>query len=60
MISLSAIVSSIGLGPAMVHIDTAFTSSVLLGVFLGLVIWLGAPLAARFFRIDGVTPVLRA
>jgi PST family polysaccharide transporter len=68
VISLSAIVSSIGLGPALVqraeleqrHIDTAFTTSVLLGGFLGTVIWLGAPLAAGFFRIDGVTPVLRA
>ena len=48
VISQTAIGSSIGLGPALVqrpeleqrHIDTAFTTSVLLGGFLGTVIWL--------------------
>ncbi len=68
VIALSTIVSQVGVGPALVqrsvlerrHIDTAFVASLLLGLGLGVVIWLGAPLAAGFFRIDGVTPVLRA
>ena len=68
VIGLSTIMSQVGLAPALVqrshlerrHIDSAFLVSLLLGLGLGAVIWLGAPLAARFFRIDGVTPVLRA
>lgn len=68
VIGLSSIVSQVGLGPALVqrhalerrHIDTAFTSSVLLGVLLGAIMWVGAPLAAWFFRMDTVRPVLRA
>lgn len=68
VIGLSAIVSQLGLGPALVqrpvlerrHIDTAFGTSVLIGVLLGMTIWLGAPLMAGFFRISGVQPVLRA
>jgi len=68
VIALSTIVSQVGVGPALVqrsaleqrHIDTAFLASLLLGLGLGVAIWLGAPLAAGFFRIDGVTPVLRA
>ncbi len=68
VIGLSAIVSQLGLGPALVqrpelerrHLDTAFTASVLLGFMLGGVIWLSAPLAAGLLRIDGMTPVLRA
>ena len=68
VIGLSAIVSQLGLGPALVqrqelerrHIDTAFSTSVLIGVLLGAILWLGAPLAAAFFsRIEGVKPVLR-
>jgi len=68
VIGLSAIVSQLGLGPALVqrpelerrHIDTAFATSVLIGVALGALIWLGAPLMAGFFRTSGVEPVLRA
>jgi O-antigen/teichoic acid export membrane protein len=67
VIGLSSIFSQLGFGPALVqrpdlnrkHIQAAFTSSVLFGVFVGGVIWLGAPLAAAFFRIERVTPVLR-
>ena len=66
VIGFSAIVSQLGLGPALVqrpeleprHIETAFTASVLLGLSLGAIIWLGAPLAAQFLRMPGVTPVL--
>ena len=68
VIALSSIVSQLGMGPALVqrselerrHVDTAFTASVLLDTLLGAAIWLGAPLASGFFRIDGVQPVLRA
>lgn len=68
VIGLSTIVSNLGLGPAIVqrphleqrHVDTAFTASLLLGVMLGAVVWLAAPLAADFMRMPAVTPVLRA
>lgn len=68
VIGLSAIVSQLGLGPALVqrseleqrHIDTAFMTSVLIGVALGATIWLTAPFIAQFFRAAGVEPVLRA
>ncbi len=65
--SLSAIVSHIGVGPALIqrrdlerrHLQTGFTVAVLTALLLGAAIWYGAPLAARFFRIDGVQSVLR-
>ncbi|HSD33573.1 MAG TPA: lipopolysaccharide biosynthesis protein [Gemmatimonadales bacterium] len=68
VIGFSAIASTLGLGPALVqrpelerrHIDTAFTFSFLLGLALGAIIWLGAPVAATFLRMPDVTPVLRA
>lgn len=68
VIGLSQIVSQLGLGPALVqrptleprHIDTAFSVSVILGIGLGALIWLIAPAAAAFFRIEAVAPVLRA
>ncbi len=64
----SAIVSQLGLGPALVqrpelerrHIDTAFTFSFLFGLSLGAILWFGAPLAATFLRMPDVTPVMRA
>ncbi len=66
VIGLSAIVSQLGLGPALVqrseleprHIETAFTASVVLGLLLGAVIYVGAPVAAEFLRMPMVTPVL--
>jgi PST family polysaccharide transporter len=68
VITLSSIMSQLGLGPALVqrptlerrHIDTAFHTSVLLSVLLGALVWLGAPLASGFFHVEGVQPVLRA
>lgn len=67
VIGFTNIFSQLGVGPAIVqrptleprHIDTAFTTTVLFGLALGGLTWLGAPLAARFFRIDAVAPVLR-
>lgn len=68
VIGVSTMFSRLGLGPALVqrpeleqrHIDTAFFSSVLLGLALGGLVWFLAPAAAAFFRIPGVQPVLRA
>ena len=67
VISLSAIVSQLGMGTALVqrptleprHIDTAFVASFLFDSALGAAVWLGAPLAATFFRNADVAPVLR-
>jgi PST family polysaccharide transporter len=64
---LSTVVSQLGVGPALVqrpeleqrHVDTGLTLSVLLGLLLGGVIWVSAPLAARFLGVEGVAPVLR-
>jgi O-antigen/teichoic acid export membrane protein len=68
VISLSQIVSQIGVGPAIVqrqqldslHVRVAFTLSILLGLLLGVAVWLGAPAIAAFYRIPEVEPVLRA
>ncbi|HEX9546972.1 MAG TPA: oligosaccharide flippase family protein, partial [Acidimicrobiales bacterium] len=68
VIGFSAIVSQLGLGPALVqrpdleprHVDTAFTASVLLGLVLGGALWALAPAVAGFFRTPGVAPVMRA
>src|SRR5207249_3395777 len=62
VIGFSAIVSQLGLGPALVqrpdleprHVDTAFTASVLFGLLLGGVLWAVAPAVAGFFRTQGV------
>ncbi len=67
VIGVSSMFSRLGLGPALVqrpeleqrHIDTAFSTSVLMGLGLGGLVWLGAGWAAEFFRTPGVEPVLR-
>jgi O-antigen/teichoic acid export membrane protein/thymidylate kinase len=68
VVGLSAVFSELGIGPAVVqrldlqpaHLRSAFTLSVLLGLLLGGLIWGTAPLVAGFFRLDGLTPLLRA
>lgn len=68
VIGFSHILSHVGLGPALVqrpaleprHVRTAFAGAAMLGLLLGLGIWFAAPLAAGFFRVESVTPVLRA
>jgi O-antigen/teichoic acid export membrane protein len=63
----SMIFSSLGVGPALIqrrelepkHISTAFASSVALGILIAGLIALFAPLIAAFFRMDGLTPILR-
>lgn len=66
VIGFSAIVSQLGLGPALVqrpeledrHVETAFTASVLLGLVLGAIIWFGASLASQFLHMPAMVPVL--
>jgi O-antigen/teichoic acid export membrane protein len=64
---LAALVSEIGMGPALVqcrqltetHIRVAFTVSFLIGLALMAAVWFAAPLAAVAFRSPEVVPVLR-
>ena len=68
IVSLSQIVSQVGVGPAIiqrrvlepVHVRVAVTLSCLLGLVLGLAVYAAAPAIARFYRIPEVEPVLRA
>jgi PST family polysaccharide transporter len=68
VIGFSQIFSRLGLGPALVqreelderHLKTAFTASVLFGLLVGAIVWVCSPLAAIFFRMPTVAPVLRA
>lgn len=67
VIGFSGIFSRLGLGPALVqrpeledrHLRTATTVSLLFGFTVGALVWAGAPVAAAFFRIPEVGPVLR-
>jgi PST family polysaccharide transporter len=67
VVGFSAVFSQLGIGPAVVqrldlevsHLRAAFTISVLLGLLLGGLVWGTAPLVALFFRLDGLTPLLR-
>jgi len=67
VINFGSRVSEIGTGPALiqrvtitpVHVRVAFTVSLLCGGLVSVLIWMGAPLVAAIFKIDGVTPVLR-
>jgi PST family polysaccharide transporter len=67
VVGFSAVFSQLGIGPAVVqrldlepaHLRSAFTISVLLGVLLGGLVWTTAPLVALFFRLEGLTPLLR-
>ena len=66
-IAFSNIISQLGLGPAIVqrpmlearHVRTAFAGSAALGLVLAILLWAGAPHAARFFGAPRVEPVLR-
>lgn len=67
VVGFSEIFSKLGLGPALVqrpeleprHLRTAFSVSILLGFLTGGIIWITAPVAADFFRNEGVEPVLK-
>src|SRR5690606_30399967 len=67
VIGFSTIFAHFGFGPAVVqrkeletcHIDTAFTVSIIVGVAFGCLIAATAPLAAKFFHMEDLVPVLR-
>ena len=67
VIGFSAIFSEFGIGPAVVqrpdlqaaHLGSGWTLSVALGVLLGAIVWLTAPLVAAFFQLEPLTPMLR-
>ncbi len=68
VVGLSQNLSQLGVGPAVVqipqlearHLRTGFTMSVLFGFLLAGLIWLLSPYIADFFRMQELTPVLRA
>lgn len=68
VIWFSSIFSELGVGQALVqrpaiqerHIDTGFTSSLLLGGAFALLIWFLAPAIANFFRMEGLVPIVRS
>lgn len=67
VVGISAMFSQLGVGPALVqrpeikapHLTAAFHASVLLGVLVGGLVWLGAPVFSALFRIGELTPLLR-
>jgi PST family polysaccharide transporter len=67
VIACSQIVSQIGVGPAIIqrrdleptHVRVAVTLSGMLGLVLGALVWFGAPLLAKFYRMPELEPLLR-
>jgi O-antigen/teichoic acid export membrane protein len=68
VVNFSLNFSQVGLGPALVqrpvleprHTSTGFLASTVFGLLLAAIMWLAAPLVAQFFRMDNLTPVVRA
>jgi O-antigen/teichoic acid export membrane protein len=68
VVAFSQIVSQIGVGPAIiqlqslerVHVRVAVTLSLFLGLLLGALVFLGAPQIARAYHIPELEPILRA
>ncbi|MEA2712279.1 MAG: hypothetical protein QOK27_240 [Gemmatimonadales bacterium] len=68
VIGFSLNFSQLGLGPALVqrpvleprHVSTAFFASTGFGVLVMAIVWLAAPQISQFFRMDHLTPVVRA
>jgi PST family polysaccharide transporter len=68
VIWLSGIFSNFGVAPALVqrerleqrHIQTGFASSLIFGFLFAGLLYLLAPSISVFFRMEGLTPVLRA
>ncbi len=66
-VGLAELLSELGVGPAIIqikdltktHLRVAFTVAVLFGIVMVIVLWLTAPLIARFFDNEDVTQVLR-
>jgi O-antigen/teichoic acid export membrane protein len=67
IINFTMIFSQTGIGPALVqksdittlHIRTAFTFSVFIGMITSAMIWLIAPMLENMMNITGILPVLR-
>jgi O-antigen/teichoic acid export membrane protein len=68
VIAFSLNFSQLGLGPALIqrpdlqprHVSSAFYASIGFGLLVAAIIWLAAPLIAQFFRMEHLTPVVRA
>ncbi|GAA4305198.1 oligosaccharide flippase family protein [Nibribacter koreensis] len=68
IVEFSKMFTQLGVGPAIVqrpeleerHLRTGFTLSIMMGVFFSGFLLLGAPAVASFFKMEGLTPVLRA
>jgi PST family polysaccharide transporter len=66
-IGLSSILVNLGVAPAIIqrreltdaHINTGFTMSLAMGLMIGAAFALAAPIIADFYRIPGLTNVLR-
>lgn len=67
IVEFSKMFTQMGVGPAIVqrteiedrHLRTGFTLSILMGIFFSCLLLLLAPVLANFFRMPGLTPVLR-
>lgn len=67
-VGLAELLSELGVGPAIIqiknltriHLRVAFTLAVLFGIVMVGILWVVAPLIARFFDNEQVTQVLRA
>ena len=68
VVSFSDIFTDIGFGPAItqkkelskIDIHTGFTSSLIFGLLLFIILWSSSPLIAGFFKNDQLTPILKA
>ncbi|MEI6946252.1 lipopolysaccharide biosynthesis protein [Paraflavisolibacter sp. H34] len=67
IVEFSKLFAHMGVGPAIVqrkeledrHLTTAFTLSILTGLFFAGLLVLAAPLLETFFRMEGLVPILR-
>ena len=67
VINLALMFAELGLRPALVqrailaprHLHTAFTTSIILGGFFGLLLILAAPVIASFFRLEQLQPIIK-
>ena len=67
VINSTLMFAQLGLRPSLVqrptlaprHLHTAFTTSIILGGFFGLLLILAAPLIASFFRLEQLRPIIR-
>jgi O-antigen/teichoic acid export membrane protein/thymidylate kinase len=68
IVEFSKMFTQMGVGPAIVqraeleerHLQTGFTLSIVMGLFFSGLLLLGAPVLAGFFKMESLTPVLRA